>query len=129
MKPQDLYDENGVPKVGQNHINDYVLADPIIKDGSNKPVYWIQFKVAVRKPDNVVNGITDFRSIRFMRMFMKGFTKPVFLRFARLNLIRSEWRKYEDITTPGVVIGSDPPETQFYITAVNIDENGNRQPD
>ncbi len=128
MRPQDLYDENGVPKVGQNHINDYVLADPIIKDGSSKPIYWIQFKVAVRKPDNVVNGITDFRSIRFMRMFMKGFTKPVVMRFARLNLVRSEWRKYEDITTPGIVIGSDPPETQFYITAVNIDENGNRQP-
>lgn len=128
MRPQDLYDENGVPKVGQNNIVDYVLANPIIADGSSKPIYWIQFKVPIRKPDKVVNGIADFRSIRFMRMFMKGFTKPVILRFARLNLVRSEWRKYEEITTPGVIIGSDPPQTQFYVSAVNVDQNGNRQP-
>jgi cell surface protein SprA len=128
MKPQDLFDENGVPKVGQNNIVDYVLADPIVADGSSKPVYWFQFKVPIRKPDKVVNGIADFRSIRFMRMFMKGFVNPVILRFARLNLVRSEWRKYDEITTPGVVIGSDPPQTQFYVSAVNIDQNGNRQP-
>lgn len=128
MKPQDLFDENGDPRVGHNNINDYVIGYETIKDGSSKPVHWIQFKIPIRKPDKVVNGIADFRSIRFMRMYMKGFTKPVSMRFARLNLVRSEWRKYEDITTPGVIIGSDPPSTEFYITAVNIDQNGNRDP-
>jgi cell surface protein SprA len=41
----------------------------------SKQVYWYQFKVPIREPERKVNGIQDFRSIRFMRMFMKGWTE------------------------------------------------------
>ena len=36
----------------------------------------------------------DFKSIRFMRMYMRGFDKPVVLRFAQFQLVRAEWRRY-----------------------------------
>jgi len=128
MQPTDLFDENGVPRVGHNHISDFVLANVQTDNGENRQVYWIQFKVGIRNFDKVVNGLADFRSIRFMRMFAKGFTKPLYFRFARLNLVRSEWRQFKPVDTPGIVIGGDPPVTQFYTTAVNTDENGNQQP-
>lgn len=128
MKPEDLYDENGEPRVGHNSISDFVLANPQIADGSSKPVYWIQFKVDIRNIDKVVNNIADFRSIRFFRLYAKGFTKPFFMRFARLSLVRAEWRKYDPIVEEGPIIGPPAAETIFYTTALNTNENGNRQP-
>ena len=62
-------------------------------------------------------------------MFMKGWSEPVTLRFARLELIRGEWRRYlESLAGPQEVEPDDPSSTSFAISAVNIEENGNREP-
>jgi cell surface protein SprA len=111
--------------VGQNFITDRILG----VSPSGKQVYWYQFKVPVRQPEKAVNGIQDFRSIRFMRLFVKGWAQPVVLRFARLDFVRGEWRKYtQSLEAPGEVIGGDPDQTTFDVAAVNIEENGNRVP-
>lgn len=90
---------------------------------------WIQFKVPVREFQKRVNGINDFRSIRFMRMFMTEFDEDVVLRFARLEFVRGEWRKYLlDLTEPGENQQSDANLTLFNISAVNIEENNERSP-
>ena len=53
----------------------------------------------------------------------------VVLRFARLDFVRGEWRKYtQGLETPGEIIGGDPDQTTFDVAAVNIEENGNRTP-
>ena len=76
-----------------------------------------------------MNGISDFRSIRFMRMFLKEFDEEVVLRFARLEFIRGEWRRYvEDLTEPGDGVTVDPNLTTFNIGTVNIQENEQRSP-
>ena len=76
-----------------------------------------------------MNGIQDFRSIRFMRMFLKDFDEEVVLRFARLELIRGEWRRFlEDLSQPGLSIQQDPNLTTFNIGAVNVEENDQRSP-
>ncbi|MCB9170499.1 MAG: cell surface protein SprA [Flavobacteriales bacterium] len=120
----DLRPEHMV--VGENYITDRVLGtDP----NSGKQVYWYQFKVPIRDPDRVVNGIQDFRSIRFMRMFLKDWSQEVVLRFARLEFVRGEWRKYDfSLETPGEGLGGDPALTTYETAAVNIEENGNRTP-
>jgi len=128
LRPEDLYDEEGRPRIGHNHITDFYQATPVIENGDNKPIYWIQFKVDIRNIQKVVNNIADFRSIRFMRMYAKGFNKPLHLRFARLSLVRAEWRKYKAIIENGIDPGPPTTETIFYTTAVNTNENGNRQP-
>ncbi|HEY0976517.1 MAG TPA: cell surface protein SprA, partial [Flavobacteriales bacterium] len=111
--------------VGQNFITDRVLGTS--PDG--KQVYWYQFKVPVRQPERAVNGIQDFRSIRFMRLFVSGWQQPVVLRFARLEFVRGEWRKYtQSLEAPGEGPGGDPTATTFEVAAVNIEENGNRVP-
>ena len=98
-------------------------------NGETKEVKWLQFKVPIRDFEQRVGGISDFRSIRFMRMFMKGWRQPVTLRFARLELIRGEWRKFEEsLAGPQEIEPDDPSDTQFAISAVNVEENGYRQP-
>ena len=60
---------------------------------------------------------------------MTTFDEPMTLRFARLELLRGEWRKYNyDLRSVGDVIGTDPNNATFDISVVNIEENGKRTP-
>jgi len=113
--------------IGQNMIADIRFAPVKLKNGNTEIVKWYQFKVPVKTPnDGVYGSISDFKSIRFMRMYMKGFTEPTVLRFATLDLVRSEWRRYtKDVNGK---LGTSSPNTQFDISAVNIEENGRRKP-
>lgn len=115
--------------VGQNYITDELSTTVTTENGVTKTIKWYQFKIPVRSPDNVVNNIQDFRSIRFFRMFLHGFDEPIVVRFARLELIRGEWRRYLfSLLEDGEYIPTDPDNTIFNIGAVNIEENGNRTP-
>ena len=117
LKPNEI-------KVGKNYITNIYMDST-----SPKKERWIQFKIPIREPEKVINNISDFRSIRFMRMFMKDFNEEVILRFARLEFIRGEWRKYlGSITQPGEIIQTDPNKTTFNISAVNLEENSGRTP-
>ena len=116
--------------VGENFISDIYETTVQLKDGTNAPIKWYQFKIPVQQPDKVVGNIQDFKSIRFMRLFFKGFTLPVVCRFATLELVRSDWRKYRyALLGPGEYIpGDDNNLTTFDISSVNIEENGKRIP-
>ena len=56
-------------------------------------------------------------------------SEPVTLRFARIELVRGEWRRYEQ-SLAGLqeLEVDDPTGTQFALSAVNLEENGVRQP-
>lgn len=111
-------------QVGQN----YITSIQPYQNG-NKTERWVQFKIPIQDFQKRVNGIADFRSIRFMRMFLKDFDEEVVLRFARLELIRGEWRRYLlDLTKPGEGQQTDPNLTTFNIGAVNVQENSDRDP-
>ncbi|AEA43823.1 cell surface protein SprA [Fluviicola taffensis] len=119
LRPSDMV-------VGKNFITSVVTYNPV---GSNKSEKWYQFKVPIREPEKAINGIRDFRTIRFFRMFLKGFDEEVILRFAKLELVRGEWRKYLlDLATPGEIIPGDPNLTTFDIGALNFEENNEKQP-
>ena len=95
----------------------------------NKTEKWYQFKVPLAAYEKKINGIQDFRSIRFMRIFLKDFDEEVVLRFAKLELIRGEWRGFrQDLTQAGLSIQTDPNLTTFNIGAVNVEENDQRYP-
>lgn len=116
--------------VGQNYITDVFNASANLNDGSTASVKWYQFKIPVKDPDLVVGDIYDFKSIRFIRILMREFSEPIVLRFATMELARSQWRKYENaLLYPGEYIpGDEQNGTSFDISAVNIEENGNRTP-
>ncbi len=113
-------------KLGKNYITDVKTAEVTLKSGKKSFITWYQFKVPVTEPNKVYGAINDFRSIRFMRMLMNGWKKPVVLRFATLDLVRTNWRRYENALT---LDNSLPTGTsQFDIAAVNIEENSNKKP-
>ncbi len=116
-------------KIGQSYIADILHARNIpLENGTRGDVKWYQFKVPVRNPDQVIGNIQDFRSIRFMRMFFKGWEKEVILRFATLELVRSEWRRYyNELFEPGDWTPNQA-DSKFEISTVNIEANGFRQP-
>lgn len=126
LTPADIHPNN----VGNNYITDVFQTNgQNIKNGTTKPITWYQFKIPVKSFESKIGTIEDFKSIRFIRMFMKGVDKPVVLRFARLELVRDEWRKYNyDLAYPGEYITNDDDITTFNVSAVNIEENGSRVP-
>lgn len=121
LRPQDMI-------VGQNYIVDKVAGIGDLVNGEKINVDWYQFRVPVRSFQKKIGGIEDFRSIRFMRMLLHNWSDDVVIRFARLELVRAEWRRYlQDIKDPGVYIGSDI-NTQFEVSTVNIEENATKIP-
>ena len=118
-------------KTGINYItNVYHATDIPLANGQKGNVNWYQFKIPIRTPDKTVGNLTDFTSIRFLRMFLKGFSKPVVCRFATFELSRGEWRKYAyDLLQPGEYIPDDNEnQTSFDISTVSIEENGTKTP-
>ncbi|MFD2588459.1 cell surface protein SprA [Croceitalea marina] len=115
-------------------INDQYVTDiregvtPELPNNTQLNRRWIQYKIPLSDFTNAVGGITDFRSISFMRMYLTGFTDDVVLRFATLDLVRGDWRSYTNTLQPGVddIPGDDGTITD--VNAVNIEENEQRTP-
>ncbi|GEC71834.1 protein involved in gliding motility SprA [Flavobacterium flevense] len=113
--------------VGQNYVTDVRETQATLPNGDVTTARWIQFKIPVSQPQNTIGNITDFRSIRFMRMFMTGFQEEVTVRFGALDLVRGDWRRYTsslDYNDTNI----DDDDTELDVTAVNIQENNERCP-
>lgn len=118
IRPEDF-------EVGKNHITDKQTSLVLLRDGTTAEAVWYQFKIPISDFDKAVGGISDFTTIRFMRMFMTGFRNPVHLRFATLELVSGEWREYDyDLTA----IGDVPPSGTLDVSVVNIEENAGQEP-
>jgi cell surface protein SprA len=76
------------PIIGQNYM-DIRNTQVTLPNGEVTDSRWIQFKIPVTQPENTIGNISDFRSIRFMRMFMTGFNQ-VTVRFGALDLVRGK---------------------------------------
>ncbi len=109
---------------------DSVRMDYTDANNNSESVYWYQMKIPVTEFTGKVGGIPDFRSIRFMRMYMTGFDAETTLRFARLDLVRNQWRRYlRSLALPGLVMpDEDFNSTSFDVSGVNIEENGSKTP-
>lgn len=121
LRPEDM-------KLGKNYIVDEVERSVEMANNDVETVKWYQFKIPITDSTAYerIGDIYDFRSIRFMRMFLTNFEDSVIMRFGSLNLIRSDWRKDPDpITERGSVVSAN---AQFEITSINIEENNNRKP-
>ena len=115
IRPQDLV-------VGQNFIVDKRESSVKLRNDTTETVTWYQFRIPVDDYERNVGGITDFTSIRFMRMFLTNFQMPIVLRFGSLDLVRGEWRIYEQ------QLGTGSETGKMAVSAVNIEENNDRVP-
>ncbi len=116
--------------IGQNYVTDSVRNVVSFANQNTASETWYQLKIPVREFQRQVGDITDFKSVRFMRMFMRGFRDSTVLRFAYLQLVRADWRKYTNsLEIGGEHIPVDPTDnTQFVVSTVNIEKNGSRTP-
>ncbi|MCS6991086.1 MAG: cell surface protein SprA [Chitinophagales bacterium] len=91
---------------------------------------WIQLKIPVSEFSTKVGSIQDFKSIRFVRMYLTDFDTTVILRFARMELVRNQWRKYlYSLESPGEYLPTDNSNvTTFNVTSVSLEENSTREP-
>ncbi len=92
-----------------------------LPNGDSRLVRWYQFRIPLTASTRQVGGISDFRSIRFMRLYLKEFTQDVVLRFGTLDLVRSDWRRYQ------LSLDNDPNNdadgTEFNVGIIGIQEN------
>ena len=121
--------EPGRMEIGEDsYITDILDAPVELQNGEHTTVRWYQFKIPVKDPDKVVGQMQNLQSVRYVRAFLKGFKDPVILRFASLDLVRSDWRKYENtlLDDGSTVPGSSG--TTFEISTVSLEENSSREP-
>lgn len=112
--------------VGKNYIADQMETTVKLPNGKTESVKWFQFKIPISHPDKVIGDISDLTSIQFVRMFMTNFADTSVLRFATLELVRGEWRKYTEPLTEKN--GHSVASTVFSTSTVNIEENDRRTP-
>jgi len=133
MNTINSYYEYRIPIKPNTTIDDKYVTDikegltPTLPNGGQLNRRWIQYKIPLSDFTNAVGGITDFRSISFMRMYLTGFSDDVVLRFATLDLVRGDWRTYTRSLETG---GDDPADdgTLVDVNTVNIEENNARVP-
>ncbi|HEX4849186.1 MAG TPA: cell surface protein SprA, partial [Puia sp.] len=77
--------------VGSNFITDQ---RNFTQSGCGTPQTWYQFRIPINSYNQKVGNIPDFKSIRFIRMYLTGFTDSVVCRFAEFQLIRDQWRNF-----------------------------------
>lgn len=116
-------------EVGCQHITEKKVVNVKLRNGSTEDVTWYQFKIPLRGDSSdvkTVGSIRNFKSIRFMRIYLTGCSHETHLRLATLDLVRGEWRNYTKTLYPlGAAVNTG---AQLNVQAVNIEENSSRTP-
>ena len=110
---------------GRNFIVDEKTTTITLENGNSQQSKWYQFRVPIRS-GTPINGISDFNSIRFMRMFLSGFKMPVVLRFGELDLVRGDWRRYVRTLDPNINPDRELDQTElnnFEVGVISIEQN------
>jgi cell surface protein SprA len=120
LRPEDM-------AVGRNCIEAISESRVALRNGKSETVRWYQFRIPLHEYDKKVGSISNFKSIRFMRVFMTGWKQAQTLRLATLELVRSDWRNYtaSSLADRGqAVAGTGTLAT----STVNIEENAGSVP-
>lgn len=115
-------------QIGSNYIVDKKVVNISLPNGTNRDETWYQFRIPIGSYEQKIGNIPDFKSIRFMRMYMTDFDDSlVVLRFGQLQLGRNIWRKFQyKVDTTGMF--NTASTTPLNVGAVNIEENDKRVP-
>mgnify|MGYP001259759678 CR=1 FL=1 len=112
---------NSLSDINNPYIVDRKEKNVNLPNGTSDIVKWYQFRIPVNEPTSSYGGISDFRSIRFMRMYLTEFSENTIFRFGTLELVRSDWRKYKLPLDDEMDNNSDT--TDFSVGIIGIQEN------
>jgi len=102
-------------------INDSKVRTVTLPNGQERTVTWYQFRLPINEPTNSIGGIRDIRSVRFARLYLREFTENTVLRFATLDLVRSDWRRYTlDLDNDST---NNSADAEFNVAIVGVQEN------
>lgn len=127
-------------KLDKSSLN---LDNPFIVDTKNVNVQfennqasqstWYLFRIPVSNYDEDAGAASEnvLTSARFMRLILKGFETQTTLRFASLEMVRSDWRRYSKNIFPRINVPEGDEEVNqenFTVGSVNIEENSTGNP-
>ena len=112
---------NSLSNINNPYIVDRKEKNVNLPNGTSDIVKWYQFRIPVNEPTRSYGGISDFRSIRFMRMYLTEFSENTIFRFGTLELVRSDWRKYQ--LPLDYEIDNNSDTTDFSVGIIGIQEN------
>jgi cell surface protein SprA len=119
-------------KIGNNYIIDTEEVTPGVQpNGTQKKEIWYHFRIPIDAYQKAIGGIPDFTSIRFMRMFLTGFsdTNVVVLRFGELQFTRNTWRPFQYVLdTTGNYNSILSNNVNFNVGAVSTQQDYSRYP-
>ncbi|PIY11589.1 MAG: cell surface protein SprA [Flavobacteriaceae bacterium CG_4_10_14_3_um_filter_33_47] len=107
----------------KDFIKDFKLRPRALPNGNSVDVRWYQIRIPVQGSHvSAVGGISDLRSVRFARVYLKEFTQSTVFRFGTIDLVRSDWRRFtqaldKNDPTP------DDPQTDFTVGIIGTIEN------
>ena len=122
-------------KVGENYIVDEKQTDVVFENGQSSTTKWYLVRIPLNQP-STITGATDpssnLNNARFIRMMMRGFKNTSTLRFASLDLVRTEWRIYpkniHPLQTPNIEGSVDVNTNNVQLGSVDFESNANSQP-
>ncbi|MBX2914216.1 MAG: cell surface protein SprA [Cyclobacteriaceae bacterium] len=105
-------------RVGNKYIVDAV------QSSDNPDATWYLFRIPVRQFDGITGNIDGFKSIRYVRMVLTDFDKPVVLRMAKFRAVGNRWRRYtENLEESRFGEPIEPNLDNFSVSVVNVEEN------
>lgn len=119
LSPKDMHP-------GSRYVADSRTAQVLLPNGRTETVTWYLYRIPIREYTGRLGHLRNFRSLRFMRLCLTGFSHPVHLRFGSFRLVRGTWRPYtlplqNENATPSV-------PAQFTVGTINLEENSDRRP-
>ena len=123
--PEDQASFDNIPDSNplKNFLKDFKDRPRQLPNGQSTNVRWYQFRIPVQGSHvTVVNDISDLRSVRFARMYLKEFSQNTVFRFATLDLVRSDWRRFTQTLEANKDNPADDP-TDFSIGIIGTIEN------
>lgn len=101
--------------VGDHNIVDKVTSE----DGAS----WYLFRIPINQPSST-HGNYTLQSNKHLRLYMTGWSQPVVLRMAKMQLVASQWRKsVENLKDKGFDVVPETGTSDFEVSVVNIEEN------
>lgn len=113
-------------QVGSNFIANAIDVDITDQNGNRtgETVKWYLIRIPLRESFTAFGGIRDFKSIRFLRMYLTGWRQPVVLRMAQMQLVASQWRPFlGDLSDKGLKTTLEPDDKVFTVATLNEEEN------
>ena len=119
LRPADL-------RVGHNYVADKRETSVTLRNGEKAHVNWYLFRIPIRQYSRQIGRIQDFKNIRFMRTYLTNFADSVTLRFGTFQLVKGEWRTYQQPLHPidklPIIKGT------VDVGSVSLEESGDREP-